>query len=379
MKVTILIAIIVVVSMIFLFANNTNNNQTKEIDMANNKIKEEVINTTYKDIQTIYFAGGCFWGVEGYFKRVDGVVETQAGYANGLTENPTYSEVINGSGHAETVKVDYNENVVSLEELILHFLRTIDPYSVDRQGNDVGGQYRSGIYYTTQEQAERVKRVIQTFEEKEGRKTAIEIASLQAFYDAEDYHQDYLDKNPYGYCHIDLNTADDPLIEIDLNLNFSKDDSLKDRIGELSFNVTRNNATERPYTSEYDDFYQKGIYVDIVSGEPLFVSDDKFHSGCGWPSFSRPIESDALVYVKDTTHGMERIEVRSKIGDSHLGHVFNDGPKDQGGLRYCIMEQLYGLALLKRWTKKGTENIRFWSNNIPNPSLASMGWVLRFN
>jgi peptide methionine sulfoxide reductase msrA/msrB len=336
MKVTILIAIIVVVSMIFLFANNTNNNQTKEIDMANNKIKEEVINTTYKDIQTIYFAGGCFWGVEGYFKRVDGVVETQVGYANGLTENPTYSEVINGSGHAETVKVDYNENVVSLEELILHFLRTIDPYSVDRQGNDVGGQYRSGIYYTTQEQAERVKRVIQTFEEKEGRKTAIEIAELQGFYDAEDYHQDYLDKNPYGYCHIDLNTADDPLIEIDLNLNFSKDDSLKDRIGELSFNVTRNNVTERPYTSEYDDFYQKGIYVDIVSGEPLFVSDDKFHSGCGWPSFSRPIESDALVYVKDTTHGMERIEVRSKIGDSHLGHVFNDGPKDQGGLRYCI-------------------------------------------
>jgi methionine-R-sulfoxide reductase len=111
---------------------------------------------------------------------------------------------------------------------------------------------------------------------------------------------------------------------------------LKDKIGELSFNVTRNNVTERPYTSEYDDFYQKGIYVDIVSGEPLFVSDDKFHSGCGWPSFSRPIESDALVYVKDTTHGMERIEVRSKIGDSHLGHVFNDGPKDQGGLRYCI-------------------------------------------
>ena len=154
MKVTILIAIIVIVSIIFLFANNTQKTEEKEIDMANNKIKEEVINTKYKDIQTIYFAGGCFWGVEGYFKKVDGVVETQAGYANGLTENPTYSEVINGSGHAETVKVDYNENVISLEELILHFLRTIDPYSVDRQGNDVGGQYRSGIYYTTQEQAE---------------------------------------------------------------------------------------------------------------------------------------------------------------------------------------------------------------------------------
>ncbi|MFW6263409.1 MAG: peptide-methionine (R)-S-oxide reductase MsrB, partial [Thermotogota bacterium] len=192
-----------------------------------------------------------------------------------------------------------------------------------------------GIYYTTTEQAERVKRVIQTFEEKEGRKTAIDIAPLQGFYDAEDYHQDYLEKNPYGYCHINLNSADVPLFEFELD-QYMKDDSLKDRIGELAFNVTQNNATERPYTSEYDDFYQKGIYVDIVSGEPLFVSDDKFHSGCGWPSFSRPIEADALVYVKDTTHGMERIEVRSRIGDSHLGHVFNDGPKDQGGLRYCI-------------------------------------------
>jgi len=336
MKVTILIVIIVIVSMIFLFANNTNQNQQKENDMENKSLKEEVINTKYKDLQTIYFAGGCFWGVEGYFKRVDGVEETQVGYANGLTENPTYREVINGSGHSETVKIVYNENVISLEELVLHLLRTIDPYSVDRQGNDFGGQYRSGIYFTTEEQQQRVKRVIEAFEEKEGRKTAIEIAQLQGFFDAEDYHQDYLDKNPYGYCHIDLNTADDPLIELDLKLNFSKDEQLKNQIGELAYNVTQNNATERPYTSEYDDFYQKGIYVDIVSGEPLFVSDDKFNSGCGWPSFSRPVDADALVYVEDNTHGMQRIEVRSKLADSHLGHVFNDGPTDQGGLRYCI-------------------------------------------
>ncbi len=336
MKITLLIAIIVIISMIFLFANNTNKNQQKENDMENNSLKESVINTPYKDLQTIYFAGGCFWGVEGYFKRVEGVEQTQVGYANGLSENPSYREVINGSGHSETVKIDYNENVISLEELILHLLRIIDPYSVDRQGNDVGSQYRSGIYFTTQEQQLRVKRVIEAYEEKEGRKTAIEIVELQQFFEAEAYHQDYLDKNPYGYCHINLNTANEPLLEFDLNLNIPKDDSLKSQIGELAYQVTQNGATERPYTSEFDDFYQKGIYVDVVSGEPLFVSDDKFHSGCGWPSFSRPIDSDALVYVEDNTHGMQRIEVRSKIADSHLGHVFNDGPKDQGGLRYCI-------------------------------------------
>lgn len=326
--------------------------------MKNTNLKEEVLYTGYKNIQTIHFAGGCFWGVEGYFKRVDGVEKTQVGYANGLTENPTYREVINGSGHSEAVKIEYNENVVSLEELILHLLRIIDPYSVNRQGNDVGGQYRSGIYYTTEEQHQRVKRVIEAFEEKEGRKTAIEIAQLQGFFDAEDYHQDYLDKNPYGYCHINLDSADEPLIEFDLNLISSKDNSLKNKIGELSYDVTQNNATERPYTSEFVDFYQKGIYVDIVSGEPLFVSDDKFHSGCGWPSFSRPVDADALVYVEDNSHGMQRIEVRSKLGDSHLGHVFKDGPKDQGGLRYCINGAALKFIPYEDMDKEGYEDYK---------------------
>ena len=241
----------------------------------------------------------------------------------------------NNSGHAETVKIKYDENVISLEELVLHFLRIVDPYSFNRQGNDFGVQYRSGIYFTDEEQEKRIKRVIDIFEENEGRKTAIEILPLNGFYDAEEYHQDYLDKNPFGYCHIALNTADDPLFEFEPVVDASKED-LKDRIGELSFSVTQNSATEKPYTSEYEDLYKKGIYVDIVSGEPLFVSDDKFDSGCGWPSFSRPIESDAVEYVEDNSYGMQRIEVRSKIGNSHLGHVFNDGPTNMGGLRYCI-------------------------------------------
>jgi len=326
-----------IISFLIILASGIQKNKPKERDgeMNHKDLRSSILNESYRNINSIYFAGGCFWGVEGYFKKIDGVLETQTGYANGETENPTYEEVINNSGHAETVKVNYDENVVSLEELVLHFLRIVDPYSVNKQGNDIGIQYRSGIYYTTSEQSERVKRMIELFEEKKERKTAIEIKPLKGFYEAEEYHQDYLDKNPYGYCHISLDSADDPLFDVKVNEK-SSDEALKERIGKLAYNVTQNEATERPFTSEYTDFHKKGIYVDIVSGEPLFVSDDKFTSGCGWPSFSRPIEADAIEYTQDNSNGMQRIEVRSKIGDSHLGHVFNDGPKDQGGLRYCI-------------------------------------------
>jgi peptide methionine sulfoxide reductase msrA/msrB len=334
MKVFISIVIIIVVSTIIFSANNGKTIESKETDMEDT-IKEQIINKTNKDINTIYFAGGCFWGVEGYFKRIPGVVETQTGYANGDTVNPTYKQVINDSGHAETVKVDYDENIISLEELLLHFLRIVDPYSINSQGNDFGIQYRSGIYYTDEDQARSVKRVLELFEEREDRKTAIEIIPLEGFYDAEEYHQDYLDKNPNGYCHISLNSADDPLFEVELYTDLSEG-ALKSRIGDLSFEVTQTGATERPYTSEYEDFYKKGIYVDIVTGEALFVSDDKFDSNCGWPSFSRPIEANSVEYIQGDSNGMNRIEIRSKIGDSHLGHVFNDGPSDKGGLRYCI-------------------------------------------
>ncbi len=335
MKIIILIAAAIVISMVFYFANGIRNGETKEVDMSGEKVRENVLKSVNKNMNTIYFAGGCFWGVEGYFKRVKGVLETQTGYANGNTENPSYEEVIGNSGHAETVKIMYDENIISLEELVLHFLRIVNPYSVNRQGNDFGIQYRSGIYYTTEEQVQRVTKVIEEFEEREKRKTVIEIKPLQEFYDAEEYHQDYLDKNPYGYCHISLSSADDPLFEFEV-IKDTSNEKLKERIGELSFNVTQNAATERPFTSEYEDFYKKGIYVDIVTGEPLFVSDDKFDSGCGWPSFSRPIEADSVEYIKDDSLGMQRIEVRSKIGNSHLGHVFNDGPAETGGLRYCI-------------------------------------------
>jgi len=323
------------VILILVFAQANLIAEKKETTMTSDGIREYLWKNAQKDKRILYLAGGCFWGVEGYFKRIPGVLETRTGYANGLTENPTYQEVIGGSGHAETVKIVYNENVIHLEELILHFLRIIDPYSVNRQGNDVGVQYRSGVFYPDETQRQRALAVIQQYETQQRRKTAIEVTPLAGFYDAEDYHQDYLDKNPYGYCHISLRTAAEPLIPYKIHKDGSPD-ALRLRIGDLAYNVTQNSSTERAFSSIYDNFYERGIYVDIVGGEPLFSSDAKYKSGSGWPSFTRPITADALEYVVDESYGMQRIEVRSRQSGSHLGHVFDDGPRESGSLRYCI-------------------------------------------
>ena len=335
MKIAFLIAIVAVVPLLILFGNANQKPDTKENAMMGKEVREILLRNRQKDTETIYLAGGCFWGVEGYFKRLDGVVDTQTGYANGASENPSYEEVIRNSGHAETVKVEFDPAVISLEELLLHFLRVIDPYSVNKQGNDRGIQYRSGIYFSDEEQALRVGRVIGMFEAAEGKKTAIEILPLEGFWDAEEYHQDYLEKNPYGYCHISLAMADDPLLTFPVTLD-ETEEQLKARIGEFAFNVARKGATERSFTSPLLEEHRRGIFVDVVSGQPLFSSNDKFDSGSGWPSFTRPIEASAITYFSDDSLGMSRIEVKSQLADTHLGHVFNDGPRDSGGLRYCI-------------------------------------------
>ncbi len=303
--------------------------------MNRTEILELLKKTVPEKRKVIYLAGGCFWGVEGYFQRLEGVMETRVGYANGAWENPSYEEVIRDSGHAETAQVAYDESVISLEEIVLHFLRIVDPFSINKQGNDVGVQYRSGIYFTNEEQARRARRVIGFFEEREGRKTAIEILPLQGYWDAEDYHQDYLGKNPYGYCHIPLSKASDPLFSFPMTMDDSEE-ALRVRIGELAFQVTQNEATERPFTSDLLGEYGRGIFVDIVSGQPLFSSNDKYDAQSGWPSFTRPIEARVLSYVQDHSLGMSRIEIRSQQANAHLGHVFSDGPKDKGGLRYCV-------------------------------------------
>ena len=300
---------------------------------------------TVMNKKTIYLAGGCFWGTEHFMEQIPGVIDAETGYANSNTPNPTYREVCTGNtGAAETVKVDYDADVVTLPFLLNLYYRTIDPTSLNRQGNDRGTQYRTGIYYTDPAEAAVVAASIEALQAEYDRPVVIEVGELRNFYPAEDYHQDYLDNNPGGYCHINpalfqmAREAKDPDAPIYRQKAYTKpsDAELREKLTPLQYEVTQNNATERPFTNEYDHEFRPGIYVDIVNGEPLFVSADKFDSGCGWPAFSRPISEDLIREVTDTSHGMVRTEVRSAHGDSHLGHVFNDGPRETGGLRYCI-------------------------------------------
>ena len=303
------------------------------------------------NLHTIYLAGGCFWGIEAYMKKLPGVYDTDVGYANGNTENPTYEQVCyDNTGHAETVKVIYDPSGISTEQLLDGFFKVVDPTSVNKQGNDRGSQYRSGIYYVDETDKPIAEAVAARQQERYSTPIATEIMPLDSFYLAEDYHQDYLDKNPNGYCHINLNDADEFIKEeglgvADLSGSISirpekypvpSDKELKERLTDIQYQVTRNNDTERPYTNEYDSNFEKGIYVDIITGEPLFSSEDKFDSGCGWPSFTKPIVPEVVTEKSDAKFNMVRTEVRSRAGDSHLGHVFNDGPAESGGLRYCI-------------------------------------------
>lgn len=286
----------------------------------------------------IYLAGGCFWGSEKYLSLIQGVCSTEVGYANGGKSNPTYEEVCHGSGHAETVKVTYDEATLSLPFLLNLFYESIDPVAINRQGGDTGIQYRTGIYYVEEKDKEIIQASIAKLQKQFDEPVAIEVKPLSSYNKAEEYHQKYLDKHPSGYCHIKpqaFEKAEKALV--DSSLYSKKDDNaLRIRLTELQYAVTRSNMTERPYQNEFYNVFEDGIYVDITTGEPLFTSREKFDSGCGWPSFTAPIDPNVIKEKNDSTHGMVRTEVRSRIGDAHLGHVFEDGPVEQGGLRYCI-------------------------------------------
>lgn len=291
------------------------------------------------NMKTIYLAGGCFWGTQKFFDQFNGVLETEVGYANGPTENPSYREVCMKSGHAETVKIVYDPKLISLEELIEYYFMTIDPLAYHRQGNDKGAQYRTGIYYVDEDDLPVLEACYAKEQEKYTKAMEVELLPLENFYTAEEYHQKYLDKNPGGYCHIPQKLFElqkERAENSEREENAETPEELRERIGDLAFEVTQNAATERPFTGEYDEFFEKGLYVDIVSGEPLFTSMSKYNSGCGWPAFTKPISPEAVKENKDFSHFMIRTEVRSSGADSHLGHVFHDGPAEEGGLRYCI-------------------------------------------
>lgn len=316
----------------------------KEVYMKLNDSLETAANH-----QRIVLAGGCFWGTERYLEQLPGVVRTFVGYANGHTPNPSYEEVCTGNtGHAEAVFVEYDAEVIELKYLLTYFFKTINPTMRNRQGNDFGHQYRSGIYYFNPSEVPLIKAFIAEEQKNYTRAIQTEVLPLKTMYPAEEYHQKYLQKNPGGYCHVTFESLpkDNAKLRDDQALNGAKQsnplwDSYKmpakeelQALSDLSYRVTQEKATERPFTSEYDKEFGEGIYVDITNGQPLFSSKAKFDAGCGWPSFTHPIEKDLIHEEMDTSHGMIRTEVLSQLSGAHLGHVFPDGPDNN--LRYCI-------------------------------------------
>ena len=310
-------------------------------DAEKKKAKGEMMQMDFskEPENVIFLAGGCFWGIEQLMQSIPGVIDARSGYANGTCEaDADYKKVCSGgTGFRETVRVEYDPEKVSLDALLLAYFYVIDPTVKNRQGNDVGSQYQTGIYYTNESARQTVERIA-AIERSRSKDFFVEIGPLINFYPAEEYHQNYLEKNPGGYCHI-------PKAEIELFSKLRIDpgdykkpaaESIRDKLTSEQYRITQENGTERPFENEFWNQFEKGIYVDVVTGEPLFSSTDKFESSCGWPAFSKPIEDPAVVECVDKSHGMIRTEVRSRAGNSHLGHVFTGDSESPNGVRYCI-------------------------------------------
>ncbi len=310
------------------------------------------MNEIHTTVHKATFAGGCFWCMESDFEKVDGVAEVISGYTGGHRDNPTYKEVSSGStGHVEAVQVLYDPTRVTYEELLDVFWKHVDPTDPGGQFGDRGPQYRTIIFYTTEEQeqlAEESKEQLAT-SGRFDRPIVTEIVKFSKFYKAEEYHQDYHRKNPIRYKYYRFGSGRDQFLRkvwqdhpntTDQQGDEQKysrpgDEKLRKKLTPLQYKVTQEDGTEPPFNNEYWDNKKYGIYVDIASGEPLFSSLDKFKSGTGWPSYTKPLEPGNIVEQKDRSLFTVRTEVRSKHGDSHLGHVFADGPAPTG-LRYCI-------------------------------------------
>jgi len=317
-------------------------------------VQQGVRNDMNKEDVTIRkatFSGGCFWCTEADLEKLPGVVKVISGYTGGNKENPTYEEVSSGTtGHVEAVQVYYDPSKITYEKLLDFFWKHIDPTDPGGQFVDRGPQYRSIIFYHDEDQKRLAEKSKETLD-KSGRfnkPVVTEIIKFTKFYEAEEYHQDYYKKHPLKYSYYRYWSGRDQFLSKvwgkDLestkpeNERFYKkpdDATLRKKLSSLQYKVTQKNGTEPAFQNEYWDNKKEGIYVDIVSGEPLFSSLDKFESGTGWPSFTKPLEPDHIVEKEDNSFFMKRIEVRSKHADSHLGHVFSDGPKPTG-LRYCM-------------------------------------------
>jgi peptide methionine sulfoxide reductase msrA/msrB len=332
-----------------------------------------------ENTRTAVFAGGCFWCTESDFEKVNGVIEVVSGYTGGHDDHPTYKEVsAGGTGHVEAVQVIYDPSRITYEELLDVFWRHVDPTDPGGQFVDRGSQYRSAIFYSNEKERQLAEASKKRLADSGPftKPLVTDILPLGTFYKAEDYHQDYHKRNPIRYKWYrsgsgrdkflkktwgDMKTdmkdemknskmADKQMMDkgnagmkensMDSNKSGMIHDipdktDLKRKLTPLQFKVTQQDGTEPPFKNAYWDNHEPGIYVDIVSGEPLFSSTDKFESGTGWPSFTKPLAPENITEKSDVSFFMKRTEVRSKHADSHLGHVFNDGPAPTG-LRYCI-------------------------------------------
>lgn len=354
-KIVALIALAVILLVHWISSKNTaaknvqkiTDNPNKNIQFDKSKLKD------------IWVAGGCFWGIQAYVEKIPGVYNVTVGYANSDKKNPRYQEVCSGSTYAvEAAHVQYDPEKTTLENLLIAFFKVVDPTVKNRQGNDIGTQYKTGIYYKEVNDKKIIDKVIKLQEDKFKTMIYTEVQPLENYYLAEEYHQDYLQKNPNGYCHIDFSELDEITSIIDpKDYPRPTDKELKNRLTDIQYNVALKDDTERAFLNEYVDNHETGLYVDIATGEPLFSSQDKYDSKSGWPSFTKPIIPEVVVLKKDFNLFINRIEVRSRSADIHLGHVFDDGPKDKGGKRYCINSASLKFIPLDKMKENGYEDL----------------------
>lgn len=291
---------------------------------------------TKKELAT--FAGGCFWCMVDPFDERPGVISIVSGYTGGTIENPTYEQVsTNTTGHVEAVQITFDPTIMTYKELVQTFWQQIDPTDPGGQFNDRGESYQTAIFYHNEEQKQIAEKSKQELAASgRFRKPVVtQILPAKPFYSAEEAHQDYYKKQPFHYNSYKKGSGRAHFIQENWAPIIDKD-KLKSKLTPIQYEVTQKDGTERPYENEYWDNEEEGIYVNIISGEVLFSSKDKFDAQCGWPSFTKPVDPYDIVEKEDLTRGMVRTEVRSKKADSHLGHVFNDGPTEHGGLRYCM-------------------------------------------
>lgn len=274
-------------------------------------------------MKEICFAGGSFWAVQKYFDLIDGIIYTKACYVNGNKVKVKYNDVINGSGHAEAVYIVYDPKIITLNHLLDYYYDIIDPTTLNKQGKDCGYQYRTGIYYKDKKDVEVIINSLEDLQKVYLKPIVIEVEKLFNMVIAEEYHQKFLAKNPFGYCSLP-------------NKIFEKIKKDNNKISNHNKAIINGLIKEKPYNNKYFDNFETGIYVDIKDKKPLFSSKDKYEYDCGLPTFSKPIKEDMIVKKMSFKHFMVRAEINAKESGNFLGYAFNDGPKELGGMRYCI-------------------------------------------